>query len=194
MRHHFFVAAFFLSLALTTPAHALFRTGLLLGAQSTAIHNKSLDSQPDGLGYGAGLITELSWGSWALEFDAIYAVRKVQATVVSGGVSYTAKTTIKSYHFPLIARFWLADIFSMGLGPYYTKYVRATGALKFGNSTLRYDSPLVGQSDIGIVFSAALAVPLGPLFSMIVDGRYNHGFKQNALREVQGFIGPQVRF
>ena len=105
-----------------------------------------------------------------------------------------AETSYRMWEVPLLLRATLGGVLSIGAGGYYASYA-GTPVVKDGNG----NAFTHGGSDFGLATSLALYVPVAPLVSVLLDGRYNMGAKNNAgdsgdvkYRDSQLLVGLQL--
>src|SRR5262245_53790491 len=110
-----------LSCALTTPSWAL-----TLTLEGAANFSSGKDSSATGgaehtgkLGLGGGAEVGLTYGSWGLDFGALYLQRKYGTTVSVSGMNAEAVTLQKGFQVPVLVRYWLGKVIAFGLGGYY---------------------------------------------------------------------------
>ncbi|MBI3544954.1 MAG: outer membrane beta-barrel protein [Deltaproteobacteria bacterium] len=191
-----------LALATTTPAWAVtFSLEGLVNQSGPVVNNTN--SYTAKLGYGGG--AELGFmlgGGFGLDFGALYVQRKFD-TVPAAAPGMTIESTQTGIEIPIIARFWLANVISIGGGAYYMSYMgdiartTTTGGVSSA-SNVSYSEAAQSKSDVGLVASIRLDVPLGIMTGFVLDGRYEYGLKNNStsgdakFRDMTGIVG--IRF
>lgn len=95
------------------------------------------------------------------------------------GLGNLANTEFKSYMIPVMMRFTLLPLISIGGGAYYatgTGNVSSTVTLTGGGGTVSGESDFntagIKKSGYGALASVRLGLPLAPLVHLLVDGRY----------------------
>ena len=119
-----------------------------------------------------------------VELDIIYMKKKstesYTGTVNSMDVSGSDVYESSSYLIPIIFRtsFVPGGIFNIGAGAYYE--VGTSDGVKENGVKKTYADVGVKHSDIGLVGSAQLRLPIVPLFHILVDGRYCYGLTEQS--------------
>lgn len=151
--------------------------------------------------FGGGALLEFGLvPSVGIEFGGLYLPRKFNKAYPTG---ITEGTTLTMYQFPVVLKAYLADVLSLGIGGYYSKYkndiryetktlggtVSSRGTLTAANHT---------ENDYGLVTSLGIYIPFGTMARFMVDGRYNIGVKDNSTttselkyNEMQVLVGLQ---
>ncbi len=174
----------FIGLALSAPAYAIGLKLEVLG-NSTTVNGRS-DSQAytSQLGLGGGLEFSFPFGgNLSFDFGGLYVPRKYQTDVTSGatkGASIVSTQT--ALQVPVLLRWWLGRMFSIGVGGYYDKYVgdikqstTLAPGLKATTSALTYLDASQSTSDYGATAAIGFDFPLGVSSGLVIDGRYNLG-------------------
>ncbi len=115
----------------------------------------------------------------AFEFEtgALYITRKYDMTIAAAGVSQTSTQSQHAVEIPALLRYHVAHYFSVGAGGYAaigTGNVKTTGPSGTVTSST-YASAGLKNRDYGVLFSAALHIPVSTGASFLVDGRYSMG-------------------
>ena len=97
-----------------------------------------------------------------------------------------------AFEIPVLARYKLSSVFSVGLGGYYLQYVGSAAQItkSSGSSFAQYLSyaDLNRKSyDYGAVGSFRAAVPMGIATSLVLEGRYQRGLAESRLNTSSGY-------
>jgi hypothetical protein len=102
------------------------------------------------------------------------------------------------FQVPVLLRAHLGNIFSLGVGGYYTKY---GSDLKLNGATTTYSAANWSDTDYGIATSVAFYSSIGPMTRLLFDARYLIGAKDNddgaaekKFRDIQLLLGVQFGF
>ncbi len=144
------------------------------------------------LGYGGGALVEFRLGAKAgLEVGALYLQRKMDNTV-SGTATTITFTAIEA---PVILRFWLNPMISLGAGGYYAQGYDKIKDSTGGAATYPDYSLLLG--DYGVVGVLGFNFKLGNSVALLIDGRYTLGLADTSsitgaafkYTDMQGLVG-----
>lgn len=132
--------------------------------------------------FGGGALLEFGLvPSVGLEFGGLYLKRNYDK---ANGFS-KINTKLTMWQFPVVLKAYLADVLSLGIGGYYSKYkddvhleTRTAAGTAFSRSSL--STELQEDSDYGLVTSLGIYIPFGTSARFMVDGRYNIGVKDNS--------------
>lgn len=134
-------------------------------------------------GYGAlmefGLLPFFGMEIGALSLPRTYEYN--HAVPVLG----TTEVKMKMLEVPVVFKAYLGNLISLGIGGYWAKYkghityeqTTSTGVKSTSTQTLNQANHT--NTDYGLVTSLGLYLPLAPLVSVIIDGRYTIGVKDN---------------
>ncbi len=158
--------------------------------------------------YGGGAMLEFGLGPlFGFEIGALSLPRKYEYSTTTAGVTSSVVATQKMLQVPVLFRVYLANVLSLGVGGYYSKFkgnyeteANTLGIRTTTSST--YSSVGYTDSDYGFVSSIAIYLPLAPLFRIVIDGRYTVGIKDNAIdpatefkyNDIQALAGFQLGF
>jgi len=135
--------------------------------------NPNLSTAP-GLSFGGGI--SLSFRIYKqidLESGLIYVNRSFSTSSPQLDPSHTSFSTTQ---IPLLARYWLNDYTSLGLGPYWAHGVGNVTVSSTSQSSLLSFSDLGwAVDDYGIQISVRYMTPISLLVNFIVDARINAG-------------------
>ena len=173
-----------LSALLTTPAFAVSVKLEAIGNQTSVRSDAANETFAAQTGLGGGAELSLPFGS-NLSFDigGLYFQRKYQTTVTAGTSNGEVQVgTQTALEIPILFRWWLGRVFSIGVGGYYMKYMgdvglstTFAGAASPVKSTLTYADASQSTSDYGATVAVGLDIPLGLTMGLVIDGRYNYG-------------------
>jgi|GEM_PF-2900414 len=138
--------------------------------------------------------------NWLLTFETglLYMPRKFAQPSFSD-------VTLTTLQFPLILRFQFVPFFSVGVGGYFAQGIGNVSTTATGSSTstdVDYATFNLSKSDIGLIGSAALYLPVLPTMSLLADFRYLLGLKNISLastttirlREFQILFGLRLSY
>ncbi|MBC7690319.1 MAG: outer membrane beta-barrel protein [Methylotenera sp.] len=152
----------------SAPAHAFAKLAVVGDFNFPKLSNNSGSSSGD-LGVGAGALLEFDTSMiTAFEIGALYHPRKFSA----GGFSNTSKYILVPVQF----RVHIVPMVVVGAGGYFAKGIGSSASLSFGGVTAN-GSGGTPDNDYGLMASAGLDLPLAPLFSLVLEGRYLLGLK-----------------
>ncbi len=137
------------------------------------------------VGLGGGALLGIGLGSaFEIESGLIYVTRKGSVTFSILSIAETLTVTTHGWQVPVLLRYNPLPFLSFGAGGYAflgmgkvknhtTGELTNNGTAKESEQT--YSEADLKKNDFGLLFSAALRVPLSPFFSFLVDGRYALG-------------------
>lgn len=196
------LAVMIVAIATSMPAMASPKFSFFGGVDQVSIRKTNITGAYTGkLGMAGGLGVEFMLGSKVgLELDAIYVQRKWDLT--ASGITVT---TAASYvEVPLLLRFWLGQVFSLGAGGYYAQGI---GKLKLTSSLSSLTLPDASftsyglkSKDYGAVGVAGFNFKLGSSAAFLLEGRYVYGLSEGLqpgpaasaswkFSDIQGFAG-----
>lgn len=184
----------------TAPRKSAFEIGLLAGTAMSTLTNaeKSLTggTRTTEVVFTGGLMANINMNQLvSVETGIFYTPKDIG---IEGGVLGLPADTVSSMRaleVPLMARVWLADYFSLGVGGYYSIGVGKvdTTARSNGNSVnlgaqanQTYESAKTHAVDYGLIFGAQLKLPVTTVLNFIVDSRYNLGIRDMRLNPKGG--------
>jgi hypothetical protein len=157
------------------------------------------------LGYGGGfLIDSMMTPGVGFEIGALYITRKTELDgfSVNGGAASNLDVKTTAIQVPVLLRFHLLPMISIGLGGYWAYGIGNVNSTDTSGNSLAsgsYSTELIKQSDFGLLGSVGLRLPLGTGgVKLLIDGRYAYGltdFNNGAYtttakyRDVQGLVG-----
>jgi hypothetical protein len=167
----------FLALLLSLPAAAL-DLAIVGGVNKSATAISPDDpavqtSGGTGIGFGLLASTDLVM-PFSIQAGVLRVSRK--NTLKAAGLDNT--TTTNFYEIPVVARISLLDMFSAGAGLYYGF---ASGDVNVKNNptnaeaNVTYEGASLKKSDLGLVASAAIKIPMMPKIGFLTDVRYLFG-------------------
>jgi len=115
-----------------------------------------------------------------LEADVLYQTQKVEAL----GVTQTRK----GINVPVMLRFHLLPLVSLGVGGYFTNGI---GDIDNNGTSGSYDASGMKKTDAGAIGSLRIAIPAG-LASVVLDGRYQYGLS-NQIKNTAGNASIKTR-
>jgi hypothetical protein len=153
------------------------------------------------LGYGAGLLADFRVARRvSVQLGALYQMRSFGVT--TAGITATNTSTFVDV--PLLIRVGLGPFFSIGVGGYYDsalgKIKNSIGALSAWET---YKAEGITTDDYGVLANAAVALPLGKMTRLLIDGRYRYGLANRfqgsstgkmLFRDMQVLMGFQFGF
>jgi hypothetical protein len=122
-----------------------------------------------GLGFGALADFGAVFGTgMGLQVGALYLGNKMGDD--------TSSSKFSSIQIPILFRYTIDKMFSVGLGPYYSIYMGSisTEAGGVAGPDLDFATAGIKKSDLGFLASVGAAIPTGS-FDLLVDVRYNMG-------------------
>lgn len=149
--------------------------GVLAGANMTNFSGDDADGAKMGMSYAAGLSVTQGVGPIAVEADLLYVNRKVGFE--ANDDYYTKANYIQV---PVIARYSLMPMLSIGAGPVYSM---GMGKLKakneLGEGEAEFEDANLKKGDLGAVLSLQAKPSLGG-FNLVADARYQMGLSSIA--------------
>ncbi|MBI3558651.1 MAG: PorT family protein [Deltaproteobacteria bacterium] len=192
-----------LCVVLTTPAFAV-SVKIESLANQTSVRGDSTNasfSAQTGIGGGAELSIPFS-SNMSFDIGALYIQRKYKDDITGGLLKgFSAVQTQGAVEIPVLLRWWLGSVFSVGVGGYYVSYmgnIKNTTTTPAGVSTdtmLTYADAGQTKSDVGLSLAVGLDIPMGMMTGLVIDGRYNYGLKNQSttgtakFSDMQGIIG-----
>jgi hypothetical protein len=131
-------------------------------------------------GFGGGALLDFHLYPMAsLEIGALYITRKTEinpVTITGSAVTDIVQKT-NALQVPVVFRFWLHPMFSIGVGGYLAHglsnvHVQDTNGNDISSTSY---SGVLKQNDYGLVGVVGLRLPLGSMTRFMVDARYNYG-------------------
>jgi hypothetical protein len=171
-----------------------------VGDLTKASNSYNNDSYGSKVGFGGGAILDFHlMERTSFEVGGLYINRKVDDTTVG---------TITSSHaiqVPVLLRFYLHPMFSIGIGGYWAHGVgNINNEDSNGNitSTVSYAANDTKTDDEGLVGSVAVRFPLTQTMRLLIDARYNYGLTNvytdpsgvgatSKNRDIQALVGLQ---
>jgi hypothetical protein len=135
--------------------------------------------------YGGGVLVEAKVSSGlGIEWGGLYILRGFVST--DSSTQYTFYTV----EFPLLLKFHVGKVFSLGVGGYYAHHmgniylnpVSDKSAISYEG----YGTASISTEDCGFALSLGFAVGLVPRIALVVDARYLLGLKNISLLEGSG--------
>jgi hypothetical protein len=163
-------------------------------------HNGSSEKVKGKFGFGGGLTLELPVVSaLSFETDLLFLSHKFSRdTADFFGTNVSSTVTSGYMHIPVILRYHLLPILSVGAGAYYSRIIKnwTASASGLGNVSANY-----GKNDSGWLVVAGVDIPLGGI-DLAVDARFARSLS-NAARnsgdtlkfaELQALAGVKFAF
>lgn len=164
--------------------------GLLGNSQSKQV---SEDSLKDEFNVGlAALVEVMVRERIGIETGALLVER--QYDVSSGSLRLIQSA--RRLHIPVLARWWVADYFALGLGPYAAVRLGSVrNAVQFGEAELALDTSSRRDLELGFDVSALLNLAIHNRTGLFLEGRYSSPFDRRGGEEsshIFGIVGVKL--
>lgn len=137
------------------------------------------------VGFGGGIMTVFNANEvFGVESGLYYAPRSLGFETTRSGKTLSFQEVFHAVEIPLMARFSIGRIFSIGLGTYASIGV---GDVSVGGDNIGMDVGRDGASgygamglhnfDYGLLGGVQLRIPVGQSTSLVIDSRYNFGLR-----------------
>lgn len=148
--------------------------GTILSSQ-THTESATLKSATDP-SFGFGLMANFNLSeSFSLESGLYYAPRVLGFEVTSVDKTGYRQETYHALELPLLARFWVGRVFSIGLGGYTSLGVGEVTVV--GDRTGFDDKATLHDLDYGLLAGIQVRIPVARSVGLIFDSRYNYGLR-----------------
>lgn len=147
------------------------------GLVNQGVKEAESDEEDKEYHFGVGALVEANInGALGIETGALFIKR--QYDYEAGG--FRVVQEVNRIHVPVLARFWIGDIFSVGVGPYVAfKVGNVKDSLEFGSSPIgSIETNADDDVEFGYDIAATLNFAVNDKTGIFVEGRYSKPFDE----------------